>query len=170
MTTVQTDAIVEKRFKNSLARSVAIALLFFAMVPVSIMGLTGYLQARRLLREQTASQIHNITHTLAESFDSSINNKIIRLERISKRVSFLDAAENLNNANSALYQEKINAEFDLINRPLGKPLFDGFILLNNDGSIYAASESSWVGTSLAESPYLEKITMPKESIDRKSVV
>jgi|APSaa5957512622_1039677.scaffolds.fasta_scaffold01900_4 GAF domain-containing protein/HAMP domain-containing protein len=167
--TVQTTTIVEevpkeKRFKNSLARSVAIALLFFAMVPVSIMGLTGYLQARRLLREQTASQIHNVTRSLTDTFDKSINNKMIRLERISKRHDFLNAAENLIANNSPLYQEKINAEFDLINRSFGKPLFDGFILLNNEGMIFAASESSWVGTSLAESPHLGKIMRQKESI------
>ncbi|MCP4142773.1 MAG: GAF domain-containing protein [Chloroflexi bacterium] len=170
--TVQTDSIAEKhpkerKFKNSLARSVAIALLLFAMVPVSIMGLTGYLQARRLLREQTASQIHNITNNLADSFDSSINNKLIRLERISKSPAFLGAAETLlanNSGNASAYQEAINTEFDLINRPLGRPLFDGFALLSNEGIVYAASEDNWVGTSLADSPYLEKITNPKEAV------
>ena len=167
--TVQTEIVAkeapkEKKFKNSLARSVAIALLLFAMVPVSVMGFTGYLQARPLLRDQTASQIHNITNSLADSFDQSINNKIIRLERINKRSNFLDAAENLLTSNSPLYQDQINEEFDIINRSFGKPLFDGFILLSNEGVIYAASENSWVGTSLAESPYLERITREGETV------
>ncbi len=139
------------RFKNRLARSMALALLLFAMIPVSIMGIVGYLQARSLLQQQTALQIYNIADEQVKTLNASMRTKGIRLDRVSSRPAFLDAAEHLAEDDSALYREQLLEEFDIVNRPDGKPIFDNFLLVNAEGIVYATSNNIWEGISLAES-------------------
>ena len=140
------------KFKNRLAYSMALALLMFAVIPVSIMGLAGYLRARSLIEKQVAFQIYNISNSQADAFNKSIKTKNIRLNRISNRPAFLEAAETLIETSSVSDEEILNKEFDAVNRPDGKPIFDEFFLINSEGIIYATSNKTWMGISLTESP------------------
>lgn len=134
-------------FKQRLARTMAAALLLFAMLPVSIMGLAGYLQARSLLQQQTALQIHNISKGQIESLNASMVTKKLRLDRISRRPDFQKSAATLLQRNSDEAYQKLLDEFEAVNRPDGQPIFDDFFLVSEDGRIYAASTLSWVNTS-----------------------
>jgi GAF domain-containing protein/HAMP domain-containing protein len=138
--------------KKRLAYTIALALLLFAVVPVSVMGLIGYLRSRNLLQEQVALQIYSISQGQTNSFKKNIQTKEIRLSRIRNRADFLTAAEHLINTPSLSYEQQLQENFDIVNRPDGQPLFDGFFLLDTSGSIYAASDPDWRGASLAESP------------------
>ena len=153
-----------RKFKKSLARSMAIAMLFFAMIPVSIMGITGYLRARYLLQEQTALQIHSTMYNQTNAFDTLMNTKEIRLERASLRFGFREAAENLIEKNSPVYNKQLQEEFELVNNPKGTPLFAGFFLINPDGVIYAGSDSSWLGTLIEDAFLLEQVAKGEGSV------
>ncbi|MBT7074522.1 MAG: GAF domain-containing protein, partial [Anaerolineae bacterium] len=151
-------------FKKSLARNIAAALLFFAMIPVSIMGLVGYLRARFLLEEQTARQIHSTVHNQVEAFDTLMGTKEIRLERISQLSGFQNAANILIDTSSASYEERLLKEFELGNKPRGERLFDSFFLLNPEGVIYAGSNSAWMGTEISSSLLLERVAKKEGSV------
>lgn len=135
----------------------AIALLLFAMLPVAIMGLAGYLQARALIREQTALQIHNISRGQIETLNASLVTKSLRLDRISRRPLFQEAAATLMTGNSEEVYSNLLEEFNIVNRPDGKPIFNDFFLINPNGVIYTASNKNWTGTSLKKNPQFEKI-------------
>ena len=152
------------KFQNQLAYKMALAMLLFAVLPILIMGLGGYFQALSLLKEQTATQIHNIAHSQANTFDRSMHTKAIRLDRISHRLSFLEAAEHLIESDAAFYQEQLIEEFDAVNRPDGQPLFDGFFLVGSDGIVYAGSDNTWDGASLTETLLAEELNAGKGSI------
>ena len=151
------------KFKNQLAYKMALALLLFAVLPILIMGLAGYFQALSLLKEQTATQIHRVAHSQANTFDRSMHTKEIRLDRISHRFSFLEAAEHITEADSVFYQEQLLEEFDAVNRPDGQPLFDGFFLVGSDGIVYAGSDNTWNGASLTETLLAEELNAGKGS-------
>lgn len=140
-----------------------LALLLFAIIPVSIMGLAGYLRARDLLQQQIAFQIHSIARSQANTFDRSMKTKEIRLDRLSRRPDFLEAAESLMAATSVSYQEHLLEEFNIVNQPDGKPLFEDFFLIDPNGVVYAASDGAWKGASLAESLYYAQIGEGKGS-------
>jgi len=158
MTTITSSSDTAPRFKRRLARSMALALLLFAMLPVSIMGIAGYLHARNIIQQQVALQIHNISESQIGVLSDSVVTKSFRLDRVSRRPAFQQAAATLQNRQSVSATETLMQEFEVVNRPDGKPVFDDFFLVGNDGVIYAASNESWVGLSLAESPYYQKIT------------
>jgi GAF domain-containing protein/HAMP domain-containing protein len=134
-----------------------VALLTFAVIPVSVMGLAGYLRARSLLQEQVASQLHTISEIQVDALDQSMRTKEIRLSRIGRRPAFLDAVEKLHRFYSAEYSEQLLAEFDIVNRPDGIPVFQNFFVINHDGQIFAASKNEWIGLSLADAPYYSQL-------------
>ncbi len=152
------------KFKNNLARSLAVVLLFFAIIPISILGLSGYLRARYLLRQQTASQIHNTTQNQTYEFNQSIKARKIRLQRVGEHAVFLEVADKLISGYSTLDEEELIKEFELINRPRGIALFDDFFLLNPEGVIYAGSDNTWQGVSLNVPLLSEQIASQKDSI------
>lgn len=147
------NSSAEPRFKNRLARSMVLALLTFAVIPVLVMGIAGYFRARSLLRGQVFTQLYTLSATQGDALEQAMRTKDIRLDRISRRPGFLEAAENLYRAYSAGNYEKLNTEFGIVNRPDGVPVFDSFFIINRNGTIYGASEAEWIGLSLAESPY-----------------
>ena len=147
-----TPTKAKPKSKKRLAYTIALALLLFAVIPVSIMGLVGYLRARNLLQEQVASQIYSIAQGQINSFEKSMQTKEIRLSRLRNRTSFLIAAEHLIVEPSTAYNKELQENFDIVNRPDGEPLFDDFFLLAPSGTVYAASDPDWRGVSLAESP------------------
>ncbi len=144
-------------FRNRLARSMVLALLTFAVIPVSVMGLAGYLRARSLLQEQVASQLHNISEIQVGDLEQSIRTKEIRLDRIGRRPAFLEAAERLHKFYSVQYAEQLLTEFNIVNRPDGVPVFDNFFIVDHAGVIFGASKEEWIGVSLAESPYYAQL-------------
>ncbi len=144
-------------FKNRLARSMVMALLTFAVIPVSVMGLAGYLRARALLQTQVSTQLHNISAIQVDGLNQSIRTKEIRLDRIGRRPTFLETAERLNRSYSAQFGEQLIAEFDIVNRPDGVPVFDNFFIINQRGVIFGASNEEWIGLSLAESPFYAQL-------------
>ena len=143
-------------FKKQLAYSMALALLVFAVLPVSIMGLAGYLRARSLLQEQTANQFYNIAHNQASTFDLSMKTKGIRLETLNRRPAFQEIAENL--INKDIDQKQLKEEFTLINYSNGSVLFNDFFLLDPQGVIYGASNSAWYQIALDDSSYYKQLT------------
>lgn len=140
-------------FKNRLARSMVIALLSFAVLPVFIMGVAGYLQAQNLLEKQVATQLYRIASVQSEAFEKTIQTKNIRLDRLSRHSEFLFALTQLQETPSnQMYIDVAQSSFDKVNNPDGRPLFNDFFVVDNDGEIYAASNNTWVGTSLAREP------------------
>lgn len=151
-TPIATASSTKPKFKSRLAYTMALALLLFAVLPVSVMGLAGYLQTRSLLEKQTAYQFYNIAHNQTIAFDQAMKTKEIRLELLNRRSAFLEAAEELMVSESVPYQEQLFEEFDNVNRSSGRPLFNDFFILNSDGVIYAASDNTWKNVSLRKSP------------------
>ena len=158
------ESTKKPKFKKVLARNIAIALLLFAMIPVSIMGLVGYLRARYLLEEQTASQIYNTMHNRVDAFDKSMSSKEIRLERISHLSDFQNAAAILLEVKSPSNEEQLLGEFEFGNNPRGVPLFDDFFLLNPEFYIYAGSDSTWQGKEIKNSLLLAQIAKKEGSV------
>ncbi len=134
-----------------------LALLTFAVIPVSVMGLAGYLRARSLLQDQVALQLHNIANIQADDLNQSIRTKEIRLDRIGRRPGFLQAAERLESFYLRQYAEQLSTEFDIVNRPDGVPVFDNFFIIDHEGIVFAASNQAWVGISLSSSPYYAQL-------------
>ncbi len=151
----------DPKFKKSLARSITITLLLFTIIPVSIMALVGYLGAYSLLKEETASGIHNTLYNQTNSFDKSMKTREIRLERISQISEFQGVAENLTEKSSTEYEKELYERFEQINNSRITPLFDDFFLLSPEGVIYAGSDSTWQGTVI-EDPFLLEQTNKKE--------
>ncbi len=138
--------------KKRLAYSIALALLLFAVIPVSVMGLIGYLRARSLLQEQVAAQIHGIAQGQISTLEKSVRTKEIRLSRIRNRPDFFTAAEKLLQTPSAAHTKTLQENFDIVNQPDGEPLLDAFFLISPSGTVYAASNPNWRGVSLTKSP------------------
>lgn len=148
---------VKPQFKSRLARSMVLALLLFAVIPVSIMGLVGYLRARDLLQDQVALQINSISHGQVDVFDQSMKTKEIRLDRLSRRPGFQEAAENLIKADSVIFRQQLLEEFNAVNQPDGQPLFKAFFLIDPNGIIYAGTDQAWRGVSLVDSSYFAQL-------------
>ncbi len=134
-------AAIKPEFKNRLAYTMALALLLFAMLPVSIMALAGYWQARSLIQEQTALQIHSVAHSKTDVFDQLLGAKETRMNRLSHRAAFLGAAENLMEASSTLYEEELNEEFNTVNHSGERSLFDYIFIVDNEGVTYASPDN-----------------------------
>ena len=146
------------KFRNRLARSIVLALLGFAVLPVLVMGFAGYLRAQSLLERQVSTQLQGLANVQGESLNQTVQTKEFRLDRVARRTGFLDAANHLQNRSfSNFYFEQLNAEFDIVNRPDGQPVFDDFFIINSEGVIYGASKVEWVGISLADSPYYSQL-------------
>ncbi len=164
-TSTETSSYLAKpKFKNHLAYKMMRALLLFAVLPILAMGLGGYLQARSLLKKQTAVQTYNTARTQADIFNRSMSTKEIRLSRISHRFGFLETIEHIKETDTPFYQEQMIAEFDAVNRPDGRPLFDGFFLVGTDGIIYAGSDNAWSGVSLTDTLLAEEFNTEEGSI------
>jgi len=148
---------VKPQFKGRLARSMVFALLLFAVVPVSIMGLVGYLRARQLLQDQVALQNHTIARGQVAVFDQSMKTKEFRLDRLSQRLGFQDAAEKLIEVDSAVFRQQLLDEFDVVNHSGGRPLFNAFFLIDPNGIVYAGTDQAWLGVSLVESSYYSQL-------------
>ncbi|NQU30843.1 MAG: GAF domain-containing protein [Anaerolineae bacterium] len=159
-----TPPLTKPEFKSRLARSMVLALLTFTVIPISIMGLVGFLRARNLHQDQVSLQIHSIVDGQADTFDQSMNTKDIRLARIGRRPGFQEAAENLIRNDSSIYRKQLLEEFEIVNRPEGQPLFQSFFIMNPEGEIYASTDFAWQGVSLAESPYYPQITGEADSV------
>ena len=155
--TPELNAPEKPKFKNRLARSMVLALLGFAILPVFLMGAAGYFRSKSLLEAQVSTQLQSLAQIQANELNTSIRTKEIRLDRISSRPAFLEATEELSREYSQAYFEQLNNEFDLVNRPDGQPLFDNFFIINRDGIIYGASEEAWLGVSLANSPHYAQL-------------
>ena len=147
-----------RSFRNRLARSMVLALLSFAVLPVLVMGIAGYSRAQSLLESQISAQLKTLSETQGTALEEEMRTKEFRLDRIGRRPDFLEAADHLQNKSfTNFYFEQLNSEFDLVNRPDGQPIFDNFFIVNRDGVIYGASKVEWVGVSLAESPYYAQL-------------
>ena len=147
----------QPKFKNQLVRSMIIALLAFAVLPVLGMAVAGYYRAQGILHAQVYDRLQSVTLVQGEALSQSMRTKEIRLDRIGRRPEFMEAVERLNRRYSQLYFDQLNAEFDAVNRPDGIPVFDDFFIINRDGVIYGASDPEWIGISLAGSPYYAQL-------------
>ena len=116
-------APAKPEFKNRLARSMVVALLGFAVLPVLIMGVAGYFRAQSLLREQVSTQLHILSETQSNALEQEMRTKEIRLDRVGRRPDFLSAAESLHERYSQAALDQMNTEFDAVNRPDGAPIF-----------------------------------------------
>ncbi len=148
---------VKPRFKNRLARSMVIALLTFAVIPVLIMGLAGYLRTESLLRAQVNIQLRALSEAQGKALNQAMRTKEIRLDRIGRRPGFLEAVEYLHSTYSLRYYEQLNTEFDSVNRPDGIPVFDSFFIFNRDGIVYGSSNPDWIGLSLVDAPHYSQL-------------
>ena len=157
------------KFPKRLARSMVLALLAFAVIPVSLMAIAGYVRSRGMLHDQLEMQIHSIMHNNVELVALDMQTKSIRLDLIARRPGFIESAETLLSLHprsmsfSEPYKQLIS-DFDTANRPDNRPLFDDFLLVSPDGNIYAASQTKWHGVSLAENSKYIGLAQNSESI------
>ncbi|NOZ00042.1 MAG: GAF domain-containing protein [Chloroflexi bacterium] len=157
------------QFKQHLARSMMLALLTFAAIPVFIMGIAGYSRSRNLLREQVTNQLQSVAQNHVTHMNATMTTRAIRLDRIARRPAFLDIVEKIanvshDNPSFPTYRQQLITEFDVVNRPDSKPLFEDFMLVKPDGVIYVASRSDWEGLSLAGSKDYREFTEGAHSI------
>lgn len=144
-------------FRNRLARSMVLALLGFAVLPVLIMGVAGYYRAQSLLQGQVTTQLSTLADIQVEALDQAMRTKEIRLGLIGRRPGVREAIENLHEEYSETYFEQLRTEFDAVNKPDSTPIFDSFFIIDHDGVIYGASEPEWIGVSLADSPHYSQL-------------
>lgn len=150
------------RFRGRLARTMAITLVTFSMIPLLIMGSSAYLRTRALLLNQISSQIQTAMESQMDQVHSSVRSKAVRLNRIVRLKKFTEALEKtlpISRSNLQFKSERATVIdiFERVNRQEGTPVFNNFFFVRSDGIIHIASNPAWEGVDISNSPFYELI-------------
>jgi GAF domain-containing protein/HAMP domain-containing protein len=149
----------QSKFSGRLARTMILALLAFAMIPLSIMASVAYTRSRTLLKEQIANQLKTTIQNQVEQINREMRTKAVRLDYISRRPGFHIPAEAVlsRQKTDPFYRSLVTKAFKEVNQPGDTPLFDDFALVDTEGKIWVSSQLKWEGQSIGGTSYFMNI-------------
>ena len=166
-------AAAPRSSRGRLARRLALILLVFTLVPLSIMSVAAYVRNRALLFEALATEIESQTAAQVVKIQTLLRNNNDNLAFLGTNQGFfaqLNAIQPLDPNADLEYpevREAMMSQFRLTNSVLGARSFEEFIYLKPNGLITASSVQEWEGVSLANSAYMDII---RGSSDRSIIV
>ncbi len=153
-------------FKGSLTRSLIQTLLLLTLIPLLAMGGAAYLRASGLLRQQAISQMQNLLNTQTKNIELLLKVKSIRLDRFTRERGMASdiqqglAADRQNISFGAIRQQVV-ADLLSLNSGEERPLFNQFLLVENNGEIQIATQSNWEGVNLDQTELGKSLAVQK---------
>ncbi len=139
-----------------------LALLVSSLIPLTLMAVAAYFRTRDLLQTQVVTQMQNLVTTEMTSTENAMKVKQVRLDRIVRRPDFSSALDVVltEERGSPAFTEsrnKVMSIFEQVNREEGTPVFNLYFVVDDRGTVLAASDRDWEGVSLADAPVYKDI-------------
>jgi hypothetical protein len=147
-----TSELRNRTIRTSLTRPLVQTLLLLSLIPLILMSVAAYLQARRLLEAQTYSQMEALgAHQLGLLKDALATNRE-HLENLVNRpglVPIIEEALHANRQNSgfATIRKELIDELTILESASTDPAFDQILLVRPDWIIQVATRPEWEGMS-----------------------
>ena len=150
-----------RSFRGRLARTMLLILLLLSVGPLLLMGSTGYLRARALLREQIYSLLTAVDKSQGERISYQIltgRTMLARILRSNGLRQALDLALATEDHSDLEFLNARLAVFDTIqtiNQP--QPYFNQFMVVNLEGRIELATKRDWENQILSDPLYRDQL-------------
>lgn len=147
-----------KKSRTGLAWNMMAILLPATLIPTLIMGILVYTRSRTLLIEQISERMRIFVSQASSEIDGWLLDKNLSMERLSRNDDFVLEAETFAQLSETdpAYAETRNELIALLRtlNPQGaEPLFNYFLITNNQGEIILSSNIAWEGMTLQAQPY-----------------
>lgn len=148
--------------RGGLARSMWYTLFFFAAIPLTVMTLAALLISRFVLQDEVVGQMQSLVTAQIGEAQLELRVKQIRLDRIVRRPSFESATQILLHQSRGgtffiLSKNSIESMFAEINREADSPVFNQYLIFDEQGEILIASKDEWEGQSLSNLAIFEAL-------------
>jgi hypothetical protein len=139
---------------GSLARTIIQTLLVFTLIPLTLMAGAAYFRTRQLLQDQVVTQTQNLVTTQMDAAQNTMKIKQVRLDRFARQPDFVSAMqivqhEERTNPDFVEARNQIAVIFGEINRETASPIFNLFMIIDEQGVVLVSSERKWESQSLA---------------------
>lgn len=143
----------QRAFRGRLARRMVLILLPAILIPVLLMGYLVHLRSQRLLEEQTAQQLYQVETEMKDSIGTWLLAKSARLDAVARRSYVQGAIHTLvtpTASNTAVSWAKntITRAFTNIPGYRDHPIFNQYLILDQDLQVLASTRPEWEGLSL----------------------
>lgn len=154
-----TDRAVQPSFtiprpRASLGRRMALVLLPLVLIPVILIGGTGYLRSRQILANQAEAQLTNVTASQANLLSDWAQERQQRLQLGSQLAALRDPLGHLlhDNPDDAERQgllEQLSPQLEGLRSSEGQVLFSQVLVMDpTNGQVVASTRDDWVGQAI----------------------
>lgn len=154
-----TDRAVQPSFtiprpRASLGRRMALVLLPLVLIPVILIGGTGYLRSRQILANQAEAQLTNVTASQANLLSDWAQERQQRLQLGSQLAALRDPLGHLlhDNPDDAERQgllEQLSPQLEGLRSSEGQVLFSQVLVMDpTNGQVVASTRGDWVGQAI----------------------
>ncbi|MEW5939156.1 MAG: GAF domain-containing protein, partial [Chloroflexota bacterium] len=164
MNTVSPPTVIpgKRERRGSLARTMFRTLLFFALVPLAVMAIAAYFNARSILRDQAILQMQGLASAQMSSIQKAMELKQTRLKGLVGQADFSSAVQTLlhQKKGSDYYiesQNKIRALLKETGREGAEPIFPQYMVVSLEGEVLAASKPEWESANISDNPLFEAL-------------
>jgi HAMP domain-containing protein/putative methionine-R-sulfoxide reductase with GAF domain len=142
------------RPRTSLGRRMALILLPLVLLPVIVIGATGYLRSRQILADQAEAQLTNVTTSQANLLADWAQERQQRLQLGSQLAALRDPLGHLlhDNPGPAERQalvDSLDPQLEGLRSSEGQVLFSQVLVMDpTNGQIVAATRGDWIGQAI----------------------
>ena len=152
----------ESTFRGKMARRILFTMIPLIVVPVLLMGYAAYQRAKTLLQEQAAHQVQTLVASTIEDIDRWLVIKQIRADLALRRPAAQVAVDTLlhstNNTETANARAWMATVFLGLNSADNLPIFNDFLIVNQEGRILASDRDTLIGQQIHTAPWWDTLT------------
>ncbi len=151
------------RFRGKLSRTMLLLIIPITLVPILIVGSIAYFGARDLLKERSFAQLSTIEKSIESQINSWIGEKHVFLYNTAKESEFSDAIDEFlslekEDPGFSTTGETILSELDQANAQRLQPVFDYFVVVDQEGEILAAPLADWIGDTVNDEDFFTSLS------------
>ncbi|MGA9531878.1 MAG: GAF domain-containing protein [Anaerolineales bacterium] len=142
------------RARSSLGRRMALILLPLVLIPIILIGGTGYLRSRQILANQAEAQLTNVTASQANLLTDWAQERQQRLQLGSQLAALRDPLGHLLHDNPDQPERQalldlLTPQLDSLRSSEGRVLFSQVLVMDpTSGQIVTSTRSDWVGQTI----------------------
>jgi hypothetical protein len=136
---------------ESLRRTVVIAILVVALVPVILVGAVSYFRTRAQIQSLVANQLYQITNSSAKQLEDFAQTRSTLLTRLTSDPAFLVTLQASLDPNTVLSEQTaaaLNIRTQLYNQAQGvassEPIFSQLFVVDQNARLVASSDSQFI--------------------------
>ena len=164
----QVAPISKPEFRGKLSRTMLLFIIPIILLPILVVGGIAYFGARDLLQERNFAQLSTIESAIEKQITSWIEGKHVFLYNITKENEFSDSilkflSMEKNDSEFISTGEAILSELNKANAQGFEPVFDYFVIVDQQGEILAAPLANWIGETVDAKEFFNNLTNSVQS-------